>query len=389
MRHITDAMLRMLKARETVARRNVFFSSVLYHARMIESPAQEKATWTDGANVYFNPNQVTAKENSKFTEGELLFQTLRCAFNHVGRRKHRDKKLWNAASEFALTPVVRAVYPLPDSALYDPRFVNKSTEEIYKILEEENPPEDQNKKGKPQPGDGSPSPGMGEMQEPDENDPEAQEQQEEAQRDWDRVAKLGADKAIKAGTMPGYLKRLIDELWPAEKIDWRSMLEDMIREAKSKVSGSWSRPNRKMLGHGLVLPGWTNDTVFRVVLCLDSSGSVTEKQLADMKSEAMSLLDQQLCTNVTMISTDTRVCNMVDVSTSEEARTFDLGNHGGGTNFKPAMAAVAKLEDVAGCIFFTDMDTNDFGENPGIPVVWVDWVSSGRTAPYGVTTTFK
>src|SRR6266446_5011749 len=52
---ITDAMRRVLIAREKIARRNPFFASILFNARLVESDRYQ-TIWTDGMNVYFNRN---------------------------------------------------------------------------------------------------------------------------------------------------------------------------------------------------------------------------------------------------------------------------------------------------------------------------------------------
>lgn len=133
------------------------------------------------------------------------------------------------------------------------------------------------------------------------------------------------------------------------------------------------------------MPGRTTENVFRLVLCIDSSGSVTPEQLKAMKAEAMNLLEQEVVTHCTLISTDTRVCNMEDVSTVEGVEKFDLGSHGGGTDFQAAMKVVAEVPEAVGCVFFTDMATSSFGKEPDFPVVWVDWTANGAVAPYGRT----
>lgn len=415
MTELSSAMLRVLKAREKVARRNVFFASILYNARLVEKNVTfmgHPTMQTDGINIFFHPDWV--KQNDAFVEGVLLHETLHCAFNHSGRRQHRGHKLWNVACDFAINPLVTSVYKLPDGHLIDRKFSDKPAEGIYTILEEECKKQPKSGKGKGQKGpkDKNKSKGQGQG-EPDEGDgdkdqsegsgnencncPDEQsgrmlelspEEQEEAEREWDRVVKMGADKADKAGQMHGSLKRLIEEMFPSDKIDWRLLIDDMARDARAEVTGSWARPNRRFIGEGVYLPGRTTENVFRLVLCIDSSGSVTPEQLKAMKAEAMSLLEQEVVTHVTMISTDTRVCNMMDVSSADEVQKFNLGQHGGGTDFRAAMKAAAEVPDAVGLVFLTDMQTSAWGDDPGFPVVWVDFINSGAKAPFGRTVNY-
>lgn len=417
---MSSAMLRILKARERVARRNVFFASILYNARLVErdvSQGGHPTMATDGINVYFHPEFV--KKNDQYIEGVLLHEVLHCALDHGSRRQHRDHRVWNIACDYAINPLVVSVYKLPPEGLMDPKFNDLSAEAIYTKLESLCKKNGKGQKGKGQKSksqkgdeqgdpDGDGDCGDEESQEssgsgkPCENctcmpqegsarmlEPASQDELEEAQREWERVVKMAADRAEKAGQMHGALKRLIEEIFPSDKIDWRLLIDDMARDARSEVTGSWARPNRRFIGEGVYLPGYTKENVFRLVLCIDSSGSVTAEQLKAMKAEAMSLLEQEIVTHVTMISTDTRVCNIMDVSNADEVAKFSLGNHGGGTDFKDAMEAVAKVEDAVGCIFMTDMQTNSFGADPGIPTVWVDFIKSGAVAPFGKTVQYN
>jgi predicted metal-dependent peptidase len=398
---VSKAMLRVLRARENVARRNVFFASILYSAKLIETQMElngMRTMFTNGVNIYFHPEFV--EKNDKNIEGVLLHETLHCALNHVGRRAERDHRLWNIACDFAINPLVKSVFPLPSPHLDEKRFHNLMSEEIYVRLQQEMEKQKQKGrgkdggKGKPKDGDDDgdgesdgQSSGKGDRQERSGRmQVPTKEELEEAEREWRRVVKVAAEKAEKAGTMPGQLKRLLEEIFPSDKLDWRDMIDDMARDAKSKVSGSWARPNRRYLGTGTILPGDTTEDVFRLVVCLDTSGSITQEQTTAMRSEVISLLEQRIVTNVTIISTDTRVCSKNDVASAEEVKAFDLGNCGGGTDFRAAMKEVADVPDAVGCVFLTDMMTSSFGDPPPFPVVWVNWVKgSGAVAPYGRT----
>lgn len=377
MAKLSAAAMRVLQAREKVARRNVFFASILYTARLMETqvtPYGMKTMFTNGVDVYFHPEFV--RDNDAFIEGVVLHETLHCAFCHVQRRGERHQARWNIACDYAINPLITSIFPLLPNALIKDEYRGLSAERIYDLLPEgmgEGP-----EAGQPGTPDEMKS---GPMKEP------TPEELEKAEREWRRVVKMAADKAERAGTLHGQLKTLVEDLFPSEKLDWRKALEDMARDAKSDDAGDWSRPNRRFIGQDFYLPGKINDKHYRLVACLDSSGSVSDEYLREMKSELMSLLDQKIVTSVVMISTDTEVCNKEEVFDAEGVQNFSLGDHGGGTDFDNAMQAVAQVEDAVGCVFLTDMYTSSFGKDPGIPTVWVDWTGSGdQQVPFGRVT---
>lgn len=395
---LSSAMLRVLKAREKVARRNVFFASILYTARLIETdqkPSGVATMFTNGLDIYFHPDFV--KENDQYIEGVLLHEVLHCAFNHMGRQQHRKELLisqtghvvsaWNIACDYAINPLVLSVYKLPKGGLVDSQYDALSAERIYERIVEQAKKNGsvavmgQNPKGKK---GNAPDEQSGRMREATDQEKAEAEKRGMGEDEWRRVVNVAKEKAEKAGQVHGQLKRLIEELFPSDKIDWRRLLDDMARNAKENDNSSWSRPNRRFLGSDIILPGTSQDKVFRLVACIDASGSVSEEYLKEMRAELMSLLEQQIVTHVTLIATDTQVCNKEDVTTPEEVKNFSLGLHGGGTDFQAAMAEVAKIEDAVGCIFLTDMQTSSFGKDPGIPTIWVDWTKLGnQKVPFG------
>jgi predicted metal-dependent peptidase len=370
----SDAMLRVLKARMNIARRNVFFASICFNAKIVES-TMFPTMWTNGIDIFFNPEFV--KQEDQFIEGVFLHEVLHCALLHVGRKEWREPLKFNMACDYSINPLVLKSYRLPAKRLDDPKYHNMSPERIYELLPDN-----------PQGGKGGKGDKGNKSFDPDLIDP-SPEELEAAERSWRRVVHNAIERAEKAGTLPGDIRRLCEDLFPLDKINWRDLIRDMVRNAKSRSSSSWSRPNRRFLGNGMILPGFENDQVYRIVLCLDTSGSINDEVLKQMKAEGMSLLEQEIVNEVVMISTDTRVCSEAMVTSSEEVEKFDCGRCGGGTQFDAAMARVAEVKNAVGCIFLTDMQTSSFGKDPGIPTVWVDWTNGGAVAPYGQTVRYQ
>lgn len=403
----------MLKARENVARKSPFFASILFSAPLVESK-QGKDMWTDGGRVYFNPDWVDAKENDPYIEGWFLHNILHCALIHPWRRTVRDKDMWGQACDYAINPMVKEYFQLPDDALTDPKYTNLPSERIYDLLEQQ-PQQPKSGKGKGQGGKGNQK-GQGQgggkgdkdedqdgqgqqpggMTDPDEGDGDGQGDQEgdgdgdgdgdsEAEqnaRDWKRRVGAAMDKAKAIGMMPGNIERLIREMVPQERIDWKDIIRDMSRDAKDKITRTWSRRNRRQEIH---MPGYGNDNIFRLVIALDVSGSVSESMLRDMCSECASLLDQDLITHVEMYAVDTRITDRLSATDSETIQNWKPRG-GGGTDFSSAMDEIGRESDCIGMVFLTDMYTSSFGKEPNFPCVWVNWVKgSDVKAPYGRT----
>lgn len=377
---ITDAMRRVLQARERIARRNPFFASILFNAKLVESD-RNATIWTDGINVYFNPEYV--KKADEFIEGDILECIMHCALQHMGRRKYRDKDKWNEACDLSVRPLVHQYFKQhPALMAQDGLFPNKAAEEIYELLEA-NPNAGKGKgKGQGQPSSEDMPGGM--------EDPEAgqEEAAEEAAKNWQRAVSNAAEKAKKAGNMPGNLQRLVEELLPVEKLDWRDIIRDMSRDAKSKVSRTWSRPNRRRLGGGEYMPGYGNDNIYNLIICFDVSGSISDEMLKGMKTEVSAVMDQDLINSATLIAVDTQPNSIVTVTNSQGVIDWKPRG-GGGTDFRSAMDLIKKdYGGAIGMVFLTDMETCSFGAEPPFPCVWVNFGNKALKAPFGRTVSY-
>lgn len=376
---LSDAMRRVLVARQNIARRNPFFASILFNARLVESDTQQ-TIWTDGINVYFNPEYVA--NNDPFIEGDLLECVMHAALQHLGRRKHREMKKWNEACDLSVRPLVHQYFKQhPALMAHDGLFPNKAAEEIYELLEaqEQKGGGKGKEKGPPQPPGNQPG-GM--------VDPSADqsEEAEEAAKNWARSVANATDKAKKAGNMPAQIQRMVEELLPVEKLDWRDIIRDMSRDAKSKRSRTWSRPNRRRLGGGEYMPGYGNDNIFNLVICFDVSGSVSDEMLKSMKTEVAGVMDQDLINQATLIAVDTEP-KSIQVVTNSAGVVDWKPRGGGGTDFRSAMQLIKEeYGNSIGLVFLTDLETSSFGEEPPFPVVWVNFSPGNRAkAPYGRT----
>jgi predicted metal-dependent peptidase len=192
----------------------------------------------------------------------------------------------------------------------------------------------------------------------------------EAERDWQtRLRQAAAIARTQAGSMPGYLKRMLEELNnPA--VDWRVELR-RFTDLSSHKDYTWDRPSRRHLWRGLILPGLRPDRPAHVVIVQDTSGSVYDGRPQELfRSEMQAILDDGACDRITVVMADTRV--------AAEPETFEAGDTirlnvagGGGTDFREPLEWVAEnCPDAAAIVFLTDMETSDWGDEPACPLLW-------------------
>jgi predicted metal-dependent peptidase len=136
---------------------------------------------------------------------------------------------------------------------------------------------------------------------------------------------------------------------------------------------TWSRPNRRLIGSGLYLPGRQRDGINKVVFMIDTSGSVTfyPGALEAIKTETQAALDEGIIDAAVVLYGDTRVTRVDEYRNGDEIEFDPRG--GGGTTMKPLFDYVRDMADASLICCFTDLEIEPesmLGPEPDAPVLW-------------------
>jgi len=318
------------------------------------------ATTIGGNKIYVNEeflNGMTRKERAFVVAHEMLHIFL----EHIGRQtdNNYNPKLWNVATDYCinsyLTELKESRVKMPKIGLYDTKYKSMSADQIYQILLEENDNDPEKAAGQfGQAGDGE----EGGQQPYDEL---GRVPMSEAQRTENRqkiASSLGQHDMDKLKNMgEGYadLIRQFEDLLES-KIPWQSVLREFIVQT-SKNRYTYNRPSRKSYHTGIIFPTMTGDNI-DLVFGVDTSGSMSNTDLAEGLSELYSICDEFDNWNVDLISCDTHA-HLIGEYNSEEGDDFQSINTdlvgGGGTEMSPMLEyANEKEEPPAVCIIITD-----------------------------------
>jgi predicted metal-dependent peptidase len=188
---------------------------------------------------------------------------------------------------------------LPEGGLVDERFRGMDSAQVFNILRKEQDEQSQDDQGgdsqdDESEGDGEPSssPGGGSAG-LDEHDWEgaqslSDEDKRELARDIDEAIRQGA---MAAGKMGGTGNRDLDELLQPQ-IDWREVLREFIQNtcAGSDYS-TYARPNRRLMSQGIIMPSGISEQVGELVIAIDTSGSIGQRELTAFLSEVKGVCD--------------------------------------------------------------------------------------------------
>lgn len=344
----------------------VFFGTLATGLRLVET-AQVPTMGTDGRCLFYNP-EFSDKLSKTEILGVLVHEVLHLVFLTHLRMGHKDAKVWNMATDYAINLVLTdEKFVLPEGCLLDEKYRDWSAEKIYAHLMD-NPDE--------QPGGEDwnigavdPAGSSGEDGEPGSGQPMSPEQIEAEMGRMKAKIQAAAMTAKKAGNMPGSLDRLIDKIC-APKANWKDILQRFLSE---KAFNDWDfhQSHTRMLhSYGIISPVLDGDALGKLAIIVDTSGSVDEEQLAQFAGEISDILENYEC-EIGVVYCDTQV-NRTDQFTNDDLplRLHAVG--GGGTQGRPAYDWVYEnLEDAAAIIHYTDSYLFDWNEieRPEVPVL--------------------
>jgi predicted metal-dependent peptidase len=192
----------------------------------------------------------------------------------------------------------------------------------------------------------------------------------EQEADWDVRVRQAVNVAAKtAGTVPGFLAPIVEQNKEA-KHDWRQELRRFIDPSQRKEY-SWSRPNRRFLSAGLILPGFVSDGVNHLAWIVDTSSSIDLEALARASAEGQAGLDEGAVDKITVVYCDAAVQRVDAFFPGDLIEFKPVGR--GGTKFAPAFEWLKDNEPgISGAVYVTDLDvySSDFGDEPPFPVLW-------------------
>lgn len=308
---------------------------------------------TDYKRIYYNPDFVKglSHDNRVFAFAHELGH---CIYNHFIRREDRDREYWNMAGDYAINyDLVHEQFEKSDGTrltgvgeirpewLYESRFGNMASEQIYEILVNEKYPKKPTQDHHLEPT---------EKKDDEEDDGEIVGEEEDiealpsipqmsdeaanqARDDFFRNV-FNAEAAVNPGQVPGKIRRLIGELKHPKK-NWREALKSTI-ESAHKPHRTWMNPHRRTWSQGFVMPGPAPEQAINVAIAIDLSASISYKTATDLFSEVAGIMQQFKNYHIWIWTFDTRVyaSSMVEI---DERTGFDLAEFtpkgGGGTDF--------------------------------------------------------
>lgn len=357
---MSDSENRMLAAKVFACEKYPYFSRGVHSMSLIETPGFTiggKATlgcdkWW---RVYYNP-QITEEYPIKILAGMILHELGHLIRDHAGRADqfaNVDHMLFNIAGDCAINPDQMApndngtppLCPLPDWAVMPSNYGmenNLAAETYYVQLQDKVQYIEGHDCGSASHG----KTGDHELPAPSGHADDTGVTVGEAELIKRQIALeviKAAESSNSRGNVPAGLRRWANDYMKSHVnyMAWtRSMLRNSYAIARGKGDYSFTVPSRRQQIYGrFVMPGMIQPRI-RVGAIIDTSGSMSDKQLSQCMAEIRAFLSQiQGSADLYVASCDAAVSTIRKVQTAAEVQLVG----GGGTDMCIAFEAFEKM----------------------------------------------
>lgn len=363
---------KILRARTSLLLAHFFWGRLALYLKMVEKP-EIPTLAVDGKHIFYNPDFVMGLSDD-LVKSAVVHEIGHCMYEHIFRRKGRDKTLWNKAGDYVINQMILdAGFRIGDGWLHDGAFKGMYSEQIYDILKKEQ--DDQAKNGT---GDIHGS-GRGEPLCDILDDSASDAEQVSHELEWKVAVVQAATEAKRQGKLPACMERFVDEI-TENKVPWREVLMRFATTVR-KDDYTWSRPNRRYVAMNTYIPSMYSEGMGEMVAVIDTSGSIDDHTLQTFGAEIRAIVQAVRPTQLHVIYCDAAV-NHVDVFSPDDQIEFKA-HGGGGTDFRPPFKYVEEQGLRPEClIYLTDL-YGSFPDEAEFPVLWC--ATTDLEAPFGET----
>ena len=391
-----NARERLVSARISLLLKHSFFGNLATRLKLVNADEWCGTAATDGQLFYYNSRFIMMLK-PKEVEFLVAHEVLHVVYDHMGRREQRDPKIWNIADDYAVNADLKRhkigefITTVP--CLYEKKYDGKSAEEIYddllqncktismdelidQLIDEHLDGEEDGDGDE----DGEEIDGSGKGK----GRPKMSSEERERVRQEVKQAIINAAGSADPGTLPAGVERLI-KTHTNPVMPWRELIQTNLTSC-IRTDYSWIRPSRRGWHLDAIMPGMTPGQEIDVVVTLDMSGSISQKQAQDFLGEIGGMMNSFDGYKVHVFCFDTEVYNPKDFH-SDNMDSIDeyVPEGGGGTDFDCIFTYLREHAiDPKRLIVFTDgYPCGSWGDADYCDTTWIIHGDPNPNPPFG------
>lgn len=384
---------RMIDARAVLVRDNPFFG----HLALGLQPACASCgtACTDGVRLIFDPNfaeQLVTEMEMQFI---ILHEVLHCVFDHCSRSKGRDARLYNIACDTVVNSTILGMWGMKTFKIadYEPMHLapdgiegrEYNAEEIYQmLLRNRNAAQ----------GDAV---GTGSNEALDRHDVWAtiSDDASAIREVWNSRIRKAASSCNGTDKLPAQVRKVVEELNRCSKVHWKQLLHDFIQP--DDYDYSFLPPDRRFSTSDYYLPAYNpdedNGSANNIWICMDTSASISDKELREAMSEVQDAMRQAGLKGFISFF-DGNITSPIPFTTEEELKSITpIG--GGGTSYHPIFRMMKEKlypELPKALLIFTDGYVSSWPKEEAamfVPVLWLICKRGNTQVPWGRVVEFE
>lgn len=211
----------------------------------------------------------------------------------------------------------------------------------------------------------------------------------EAERQIDAAIRQSAMVGNIGGNMPRHIKEML-----VPSVDWRSLLSEFVKtQCIGQDKQTWRKPHKTYVAYDLYMPTPYSDTVGKILIAGDTSGSIGEEMLNKFLGHMQVLCNEVNPDGVDIVWWDTEVASVDSFAKDNMSNLAGAVKPAGGGGTDPSCITnwvdrEQKRNDYVCAVVVTDGEfyQDNVGNWDGLPVLWLV-INEWRTPsiPVGVT----
>ena len=382
-----DGRNRLIEAKSMLVAQHPFFASLLYSlVKDVSYKPDLDTAATDGTTIWVGPWFATRPIQERACV--LAHEIAHVMFDHMARSKlYMDRGFgpdmmpfefnkMNKAQDYVINDLLtKAGMKLPKEGLLDAKYTADMLSDVVYTQLPPDPQDDGGGSGKDDGHGGFDKHIPGRQGRGQQDDPTTQDNVKQA-----IIQAANAAKAM--GKLPMAIERMVNDIVEPKK-NWKEIYHDMLVNCTGKDELTWARCNRRRLAlpPHIPFPGKTGFNMGTLVLAIDTSGSISDKELAAFMGATKENMEQVHPRELHIIWWDTNAAaiQLEDMDDIETLRPYG----GGGTDYTCVPKKIEELglePDVVVCLTDGMVHWPDESE-----IRWphITLSTTDQTAPFG------
>ncbi|MGE0677817.1 vWA domain-containing protein [Pseudolabrys sp.] len=202
--------------------------------------------------------------------------------------------------------------------------------------------------------------------------------------EWNTGVAAAMHSAKVQGKLPAGLERLLNEVLEPQ-VDWREHIQSLFARKVGGGTYDWQKPDRRLIVRDIIAPGRSGFGAGDVVVAVDTSGSIGDRELSMFFGEMYGILDTVKPKRLFVMWCDAKVHRVDEIEDLSELMSLRRKGApgGGGTSFIPVFE---EMEDMGiepdALVYLTDGMGSFPAQAPSFPVIWGN-IYEGSQYPFG------